>query len=266
MLPDGLAGTGAPDSRWGTVSAAATIGPLSSPPPSISVPSPSRVVLRNPGAVESVRLWVWDADARADAPVVLLGHGAGAPADHPVHVGVCTAIARAGLPVATFNFAYAEAGRRSPDRTERLLDCFRDAADAVMTALPGRPVLAGGRSMGGRMASLLAAEGHPFSGLVLLNYPLVGIRSGPDSPPRVDHWPRLDLPVLFVHGTRDRLLPAELFERHRGTLPGPVTVHVVDGADHSFGVPRSSGRTAAQVYDEVAGAVAAWASAVTVRA
>lgn len=210
-------------------------------------------------------LWIYDDQASPDAPVVLLAHGAGAPADHPVHVGVCTAVARTGHPVAAFNFAYAQAGRRSPDRTERLLDCYRDAAEAVAAALPGRPILAGGRSMGGRMASMLAAQGHSFAGLALLNYPLIGIRSGPDSPPRVDHWPQLDLPVLFVHGTRDRLLPAELFERHRSDLPGPVTVHVIAAADHSFGVPRSTGRTAADVYDEVAGAIATWSSTLQVR-
>lgn len=206
-------------------------------------------------------LWIWDEQARPGAPVVVLGHGAGAAADHPVHLGVCDAIAETGLPVATFNFPYAQAGRRSPDRTERLLDCFRDVSDAVGRALPGRPILAGGRSMGGRMASMLAAQGYPFAGLVLLNYPLIGIRSGPNSPPRVDHWPSLHLPVMFVHGTRDRLLPAELFQRHRSALPGPVTVHVVEGADHSFGVLRGTGRTAAEVYAEVAAAVAAWASA-----
>ena len=216
--------------------------------------------------MDQVDLWLWDDHAEPGMPVVLLAHGAGAPADHPVHVGVCRAIAATGHPVAAFNFAYAQAGRRSPDRTERLLDCYRDAAAAVAAALPGRPILAGGRSMGGRMASLLAVQGHPFAGLVLLNYPLIGIRGGPESPPRVDHWPQLDLPVIFVHGTRDRLLPAALFERHRGALPGPVTVSVIDGADHSFAVPRSTGRTAADVYDEVAAAVAAWALTLPVSA
>lgn len=235
------------------------------PPPSTTLPAPSGLALRNPGAADEVSLWIWDEHADPHVPVVLLAHGAGAPADHPVHVGVCTAVARTGQPVATFNFAYAQAGRRSPDPLDRLLDCYRDAAEAVESALPGRPILAGGRSMGGRMASILAAQGHPFAGLVLLNYPLIGIRSGPDSPPRVDHWPQLDLPVLFVHGTRDRLLPAELFERHRSTLPGPVTVHVVDGADHSFAVPRSAGRAAADVYDEVGNAVSAWSSTLQVR-
>ena len=238
---------------------------MSNPPPANSVPAPTGVALRNPGPVDEVSLWIRDEQAEPGKPVVLLAHGAGAPATHPVHVGVCDAVARTGHPVAAFNFAYAQAGRRSPDRADRLLDCYRDVAAAVEAALPGRPILAGGRSMGGRMASILAAEGHSFAGLVLLNYPLIGIRGGPDSPPRIDHWPRLNLPVLFVHGTRDRLLPQALFERHRGALPGPVTVHVVDGADHSFVVPRSSGRTSADVYDEVAAAVAAFSLAAQVR-
>lgn len=230
------------------------------------MPAQSGVSLRNPGGVETVGLWLWNTEAPSNRPVVLLAHGAGSRADHPVHVGVCSAIAAAGHPVAAFNFPYAEAGRRSPDRTERLLDCFRDVAAAVESRLPGRPLIAGGRSMGGRMASLLAAAGHPFAGLALLNYPLIGIRSGPESPPRVDHWPQLDLPVLFVHGTRDRLLPLALFDRHRSKLAGPVSVHVIDGADHSFGVLRGTGRTAHDVYAEVARAVAGWASALRVDA
>ena len=168
--------------------------------------------------------------------------------------------------MAAFNFAYAQAGRRSPDPTQRLLDCFTDVAEEVTSRLPGRPLVAGGRSMGGRMASLLAAQGFPFDGLALLNYPLIGIRGGPQSPPRVEHWPQLDLPVLFVHGTRDRLLPLTLFEEHRGLLAGAVSVHVIDGADHSFGVMRSTGRTAQDVYAEVARAVADWATALRVAA
>lgn len=230
------------------------------------MPAPSGVSLRNPGAVDTVGLWLWNEAAPSDRPVVLLAHGAGSRADHPVHVGVCAAIAATGRPVAAFNFPYAQAGSRSPDRTQRLLDCFVDVAAVVGARLPGRPLIAGGRSMGGRMASLLAADGHPFAGLALLNYPLIGIRSGPERPPRVDHWPQLDLPVLFVHGTRDRLLPLDLFERHRGTLAGPVSVHVVDGADHSFGVLRGAGRTPHDVYAEVAEAVAGWSQTLRVPA
>ena len=198
----------------------------------------------------------------AVAPVVVLAHGAGSRVDHPVHVGVCEAVAAAGPTVVAFNFAYAQAGRRSPDRTERLLRCYRDVADWVTAAFPDRAVVGGGRSMGGRMASLLAAEGYPFAGLVLLNYPLVSIRGGPDSPPRTEHWPQLTQPVLFVHGTRDRLFPPAVYERSRALLTASVTTHVIDEADHSFGILRRTGRTAADVYSEVGHVVADWLSSV----
>ena len=161
-----------------------------------------------------------------------------------------------------FNFAYTEAGRRSPDRTERLLRCYRDVADWVAQAFSSRPIVGGGRSMGGRMASLLAAEGYPFAGLVLLNYPLVSSRGGPGSAPRTDHWPRLTQPVLFVHGTRDRLFPPAVYERSRALLTVPVTTHVIDEADHSFGILRRTGRTPADVYREVGRVVADWLAAV----
>ena len=219
-------------------------------------PIESSVQLRNPGAVQAVSTWDFAGDA--DGPVVVLAHGAGSRGDHPVHVGVCSAIAATGGPVVAFNFPYAEAGRRSPDRAEKLLDCFRDVAEAVRVRHPGRPIVAGGRSMGGRMASLLAAEGYPFAGLALLNYPLIGIRGGDDKPPRTAHWPDITVPVLFVHGTRDRLLPAELFDAERHRLTAPTTVHVIADADHSFRVPARGGRGQGEIYAEIAAAVRQW--------
>jgi hypothetical protein len=222
------------------------------------------VSLRNPGAVGEVSMWTWTGRS-AQAPVALLAHGAGSRGDSGVGVGLCAAIAERSGPVVAFNFAYAEAGRRSPDRTERLLDCFRDVAAAVQRQFPGRPIVAGGRSMGGRMASLLAADDFDVAGLVLLNYPLIGIRGGADSPPRTDHWPDIPVPVLFVHGTRDRLFPAAVFEQSRGLLQVPTTVHVVDDADHMFGVPRRANRSPSDVYAEVADVVAQWSESLVVR-
>jgi uncharacterized protein len=212
------------------------------------------IELSDPGTPPAVTAQVWP--GAGDGAVVILAHGAGSRIDHPVHQAVCAAIAETGAAVVGFNFVYSEAGRRSPDRRERLLSCYRDVADWVAERFPGRPLAAGGRSMGGRMASLLAADGYPFAGLVLLNYPLIGIRG--DGPPRVDHWPEIEVPVLFVHGTRDRLFPLSLFEQHRHLLTVPVTAHVVDDADHSFAVPKRAGRAAGEVYAEVAGAVARW--------
>ena len=113
--------------------------------------------------------------------------------------------------------------------------------------------------MGGRAASLLEAEEPGVAGLALLNYPLVGISAKAGAPARTDHWPALAVPVLFVHGNRDRLLPLELFEQSLPLLSNAaVTVHLIDGADHGFAVPRSTGRTPADVHHEVGATVAEW--------
>lgn len=222
------------------------------------------VDLSNPATVTSVSTWTWKGSA--DSAVVVLAHGAGSRGDHPVHVGVSSALAATGTSVVAFNFPYAEAGRRSPDRAERLLACYRDVCDAVGRWFPGRPVVAGGRSMGGRMASLLAADGFDVAGLALLNYPLVAARGGPSDAPRTDHWPDIDVPVLFVHGTRDRLLPPEVFAASRHLLTVPIRVHVIDEADHVFAVPKRANRTSADVYAEVAGVIARWSAELTVNA
>ena len=222
------------------------------------------VDLSNPASVASVATWTWNGGG--DSPVVVLAHGAGSRGDHPVHVGVCSALAATGTSVVAFNFPYAEAGRRSPDRVDPLLGCYRDVAAAVAEWFPKRPIVAGGRSMGGRMASLLAADRYDFAGIALLNYPLVAARGGPSSAPRTAHWPDIDVPVLFVHGTRDRLFPAELFDASRHLLTVPTSVHVVDDADHVFAVPKRTGRTSADVYAEVAGVISRWSSELTVTA
>ena len=217
--------------------------------------SSSTVPLRDGGTVDRVTVRVWEGRA-GDGPVVLLAHGAGSSLRHAVHLAVCEAVAAAGPTTVSFNFGYAEAQRRSPDRMPRVLDCFRDVLAWTRSEFPGRAVVTGGRSMGGRAASLLEAAQPSVAGLVLLNYPLVGVRGGD---PRTQHWPDLAVPVLFVHGTRDRLMPLELLDTALPLLShAAVTVHVIDGADHSFGVPRSTGRAPADVYREVGEATARW--------
>ncbi|HVM10099.1 MAG TPA: alpha/beta fold hydrolase [Acidimicrobiales bacterium] len=218
-------------------------------------PTSHRIPLAPPQSVVDTSAEVFAAGP-PDGHVIVLAHGAGSRLDHHVHRGVAAAVAATGHVVVTFNFGYAEAGRRSPDATGRLLTAYRDVLGWVRDAYPGRPLVAGGRSMGGRMASLLSAQGEPLAGLALLNYPLVA--SAGRGGPRVDHWPDLAVPVLFVHGSRDRLFPDDVFAAHRARLTVPVAVHVVDDADHVFAVPRRAGRTPAEVYAEVAGAVDRW--------
>lgn len=177
-------------------------------------------------------------------PTVVLAHSAGSGPDSDVLVAVARALAASGSAVLTFAFAYRQAGRRMPDPAPRLLSAWRDA---LRVAGDG-PVLLGGRSLGGRMASMLAAEGTACDGLVLLAYPLRG-------KDRSAHWPRVRVPALFVSGDRDELCDLDLLERERGRLAAPSALHVVRGADHSFAV---RGRARADVLDEVAGVVLGW--------
>ena len=160
---------------------------------------------------------------------VLLAHGAGTDQDHRVIASLRDRLAAAGLRVLTFNYPYTERGSKSPDRAERLVECHRAAADVLRDTVD--TVFFAGRSMGGRMATYLVAEGYPAAGVILYAYPL----HPPGKPEslRVDHFPKVAVPLLFFQGTRDSLSRMDLFERHITSLPN-VTVEVLDGATHSL--------------------------------
>jgi predicted alpha/beta-hydrolase family hydrolase len=181
---------------------------------------------------------------------LLLTPGAGSGRNHPTLVGIEKAVAP--LPVARVDFPYRREGRRAPDRPAKLIACIvEEAATLVADARvkPGRLVL-GGRSMGGRMCSMAVAEGLPSAGLVLLSYPL----HPPGKPDalRVDHFPSLDLPCLFVSGTKDPFgSPAEL-EAHTAAIPGPVTHVWIEGAGHEVKDLKSDPRQT-RVVEAVAG-------------
>lgn len=181
---------------------------------------------------------------------VVLAHGAGSGPESDVLTRVAHALAESGAAVLRFAFAYRAIGRRAPDPAARLLSAWRDALAFAAQVGPA-PLVIGGRSMGGRMASLLAAEGAACDGLLLLAYPLVG-RSG--GTPRTEHWPSLTVPALFVSGTRDTMCDLDLLNRERRALAGPSQLAVLAGADHSFDVRVRDGRTRAQVLTEVADA------------
>jgi uncharacterized protein len=184
----------------------------------------------------------------------VLGPAAGTQVTHPPLARVAAGLAGRGYPVVGFNFAYAEAGRRLPDPPARLEAAFRDVVAFARRRLDRRLVL-GGRSMGGRIASRIAAAGEPCAGLALLGYPLHP--AGRPERLRTAHWPELAVPVLFVQGDRDALCDLDLLERERRARLGQVAtrLHVLDGADHGF---RVRGRDRGQVLDEVAGVVAGW--------
>lgn len=184
---------------------------------------------------------------------VLLAHGAGAGQDHEWMTYVRDGLAASGHPVLTFNYPYTEAGRRAPNPARILLACHRAALE-FFTSRVERVVLAG-KSMGGRMGSHLAAEGADAAGVVFYGYPLVGI--GKTEPRDVSHLSAIDVPMLFVQGTRDRLAPLDLIRPLVDGHPR-TSLHVVEDGDHSFKVPKRTGRDVREVLDEVVGVTAQW--------
>ncbi|HEX9969282.1 MAG TPA: alpha/beta family hydrolase [Acidimicrobiales bacterium] len=188
--------------------------------------------------------------ARKPTAALLLTPGAGADRNQASLVAIEEALAPAGVVVERMDFPYRKAGRRAPDRPPVLLAAVAEgAADlARRTRLAPERILLGGRSMGGRMCSMAVADGLPARALVLVSYPL----HPPGKPEnlRVEHFPRLRLPCLFVSGTKDAFgTPAEL-EHHTAAIPGPVTHQWLDGGDHGL---RSKDA-------QVAAVVAAWVS------
>jgi predicted alpha/beta-hydrolase family hydrolase len=174
---------------------------------------------------------------------LVLAHGAGAPQTHPFMVDVAQRLAARGVDVVTFNFLYTEAKRKIPDRTDVLEATWRAAIANVRArgGLPTESLFIGGKSMGGRIASHVAAagEGLVLSGLVFLGYPLHP--PGKPHARRDAHLPRVPFPMLFVQGTRDDLGPADEIAK----LPLPnARVHAVEGGDHSLALLKREGKDA----------------------
>ena len=193
---------------------------------------------------------------------VLLAHGAGADMRAATLTTVADALADAKVPSLRFNFPYRAAGRRGPDRAPVLEAAVREAVAelARRTKLPPERLVLGGRSMGGRICSMVAADTGAL-GLVLLGYPLHP--PGKATQLRVEHFARLRMPTLFVSGTRDAFgTPTEL-RRHAKKLKGPVSFHWVETGDHGFKPLKSSGLTVDAVLAEVAGAVVEFVTGIT---
>ena len=194
----------------------------------------------------------------AEGTAVLLAHGAGNDMDHPFMSHFHLAFAEAGFLSVKFNFPYKEAGRKAPDRMPVLEDTWRAVVRAVREDPERAPkhLFLAGKSMGGRAASRVAAGGEPCRGLIFLGYPLHP--AGQPEKLRVDHWPRLACPVLFVQGTRDALCDLGVLEAELPRIAGPVATHIIEGGDHSFKVPKSTGNSQDEVWREAGLAVADW--------
>ncbi|MDH5373157.1 MAG: dienelactone hydrolase family protein [Acidimicrobiia bacterium] len=187
-------------------------------------------------------------------PGVLLAHGAGTNQDHAMVVALRDGLAAAGFPVLTFNYPYTEAGKKRPDAPKKLLACHRSAAEWFRAEVDETMVMAG-RSMGGRIASMLAADGEPCSGLILFSYPLHP--AGRPENLRKDHLPDIAVPVLSILGTRDALATGVLYDRWVRPLPN-FTTHEVGDGDHSFRVRKASGRSNEEALAEVIEAATDW--------
>jgi predicted alpha/beta-hydrolase family hydrolase len=173
-------------------------------------------------------------DPKAAVATLVVAHGAGAGMDHPVMVGFCRAMGEAEVATLRFNFPYVERGRRSPDPErvlrETWLAAFEDASrDGT------RPVLAGGKSLGGRVASMCVADGMPAAGLVFLGYPLHP--PGRTDRLRAEHLGGIEVPMLFLQGTRDPFARPDLLAGVLAGLGDRATLVSIEGGDHSFRVP-----------------------------
>lgn len=186
---------------------------------------------------------------------VILAHGAGAGMDHPFMAATADMLSDE-LDVVRFNFGYVEAGRKAPDRQPVLEETYRRVVEHVRSQLEPRRLLIGGKSMGGRIASHIAASGTACDGLVLLGYPL----HPPGRPDRLrdSHLYEIEVPMLFVEGTRDPFCPLETLERVRAGLKAQSELAVIEDGDHSFRVRSSTGRTNAEALSELVDQVKGW--------
>jgi predicted alpha/beta-hydrolase family hydrolase len=180
---------------------------------------------------------------------------------HPFMQGVAERLAHRGVATLRYQFPYMEAGRRAPDRPAALTRTVRHAVRMAAALVPGAPLVAGGKSMGGRMTSLAYAE-EPLDGirgLAFFGFPLhPAARASTD---RGLHLAAVRLPMLFLQGGRDKLADLDLLRPLLRTIEPRPVLHVLDGADHGFHVLKRSGRTDEDVLDEACDVFSTWIGA-----
>lgn len=164
-----------------------------------------------------------------------------------------------GLSVVRFNFLYTEKQHGPPDRMPRLAECFSSVVQHARRAVSPARLVIGGHSMGGRAASMMAAEGFPCDGLLLLAYPLHP--AGQPEKLRDAHLAGIRVPTLCMNGTRDDLCRQDLMEQVVRHLPGTFRMHWLEGADHGYHVLKRSGRTEEEVMAEIRETTLQWLSA-----
>jgi hypothetical protein len=198
------------------------------------------------------------ADARA---LLVLGHGAGAGMRHPFLEAVTAALTAGGIGVLRYEFPYMEAGKKRVDPPPVATVRVREAVAEAARRSPGLPLLAGGKSFGGRMTSTAQAQAPlpGVRGLVFLGFPLHP--AGRPSTDRAAHLDSVAIPMLFLQGTRDDLADIGLIRTVCTGLGRRATLHEVPDGDHSFRVPKRSGRGSGDVLTLLADAIVRWTDA-----
>jgi predicted alpha/beta-hydrolase family hydrolase len=191
--------------------------------------------------------------------LLVLAHGAGAGMNHPFMESIAGELAAAGVATFRYQFPYMERQRRVPDPPRVLMAAVRAAVSKAREMAPELPLLAGGKSLGGRMTSQAAAA-QPLDGvrgLVFFGFPLHP--PGRPGTTRAGHLARVNVPMLFLQGTRDQFADLNLLRPIIEELRSKAALHVVDTADHSFHVLKRSGRADSEVLQELAHVLASWA-------
>ena len=209
---------------------------------------------------ESVKALLYPAAKTSRAGVtIILGHGAGANQLSGFMRLFASELAERGLDVATFNFLYMEQGRKIPDPGPRLEMCYRAVIDAALKhkKLKGNRLVIGGKSMGGRIASQVAAQnGENIDGLLFLGYPLHP--PGRPDKSRSEHLPNIKVPMLFVQGSRDAFGTAQEISSVIKKLKLCAELYAIEGGDHSLKVPKSSRFPQQDIYKSAMGAIDEW--------
>jgi len=193
----------------------------------------------------------------------VLAHGAGAGMNHAFMESMAEALSERNVATFRYQFPYMEAGRGAPNPRPILLQTVRSAVAEAKRLASDLPVIAGGKSMGGRMTSLAASEGllEGVSGLVFLGFPLHA--AGRPSSDRGNHLLSVGLPMLFIQGTRDKLAELDLLTPLLERVSPSPSVHIVEEGDHSFKVPKRAGKTHDQIVGEIADEIGDWVKGLT---
>jgi uncharacterized protein len=198
--------------------------------------------------------------------LLALAHGAGAGMTHPFLEKLARELASVGTATFRYQFPYMEQRRRVPDSPSVATATVAGAVRAAAKAAAGLTLFAGGKSFGGRMSSQAASQGllEGVKGLVFFGFPL----HPPNKPgtKRAEHLAKVQVPMLFLQGTRDTLADLNLLGPICRELTSPATLHIIETADHSFHVLKSSGKTDADALQELAETTASWAENLKIEA